>query len=110
MEKITNVTLNIGCTTRDGIALDVESMMDNIGKETDCTITQTVGFYHGKRENSLRVNIYDIAVDRAVSMASDFAHLFHQECVAVTADNKTVFVEDDMTEDHFISYCETLEK
>lgn len=109
-EKKTNVVMNIGMTTKDGVKIDVDSAMDSIGKETDCTITKTVGFYHGQRENSLRVDIYDIAVDRAISMASYFAHIFRQECVAVSVDNTTVFVNDDYTEDEFITWCNALEK
>lgn len=109
MEKKTNVVMNIGMTTKDGVKIDIDSAMDNIGKGTDCTITRCVGFYHGQRENSLRVDIYDIAVDRAISMASYFAHIFHQECVAVSVENSTVFVNDDYTEDEFIEWCNALE-
>lgn len=109
-EKEMNVVLNIGMTTKDGVKLDSDGAMDTIGAETDCTITRCVGFYHGQRENSLRVDIYDIAVDRAVSMASYFAHIFRQECVAVSTDKAAVFVNDDYTEDEFIEWCKTLEK
>lgn len=109
-EKTTNVVMNIGMTTKDGVKLDVNSAMDIIGAETDCTITRCVGFYKGKRENSLRVDIYDIEVDRAISMASDFAHTFNQECVALTVGNKTKFVVDDLTEDEFLKMCDDLEK
>lgn len=109
-EKKTNVIMNIGMTTKDGVRLDIDGAMDNIGKETDCTITKTVGFYHGQRENSLRVDIYDIAVDRAISMASYFAHIFRQECVAVSVGNSTIFVNDDYTEDEFVEWCDKLEK
>lgn len=110
MEKVTNVVINIGCTTKHGVAMDIESMISAIGKETDCTITKTIGFYKGKRENSLKVEIYDIAVDRAVSMASYFAHIFRQECVALTCEAHTIFVRDDYTEDEFINIVDTLEK
>lgn len=110
MEKVTNVTLNIGCTTKHGVALNPDSMMNKIGKETDCTITRCVGFYKGKRENSLRVEIYDTRADIAVSMASYFAHIFCQECVAVTVGNSTVFVNDDYTDTEFVEWCDALEK
>lgn len=110
MEKKANVVLNIGCTTKNGVALDVDSVINAIGKETDCTITKTVGFYHGERENSLRIDIYDIAVDRAISMANDFAYTFNQECVALTVDGVTKFVVADLTEDEFLSMCDELEK
>ena len=109
-DKTTNVVMNIGMTTKDGINIDVNSAIDRIGKETDCTITQTVGFYHGQRENSLKVEIYDTRADIAVSMASYFAHIFRQECVAVTVGDTTVFVTDDYTEDEFVTWCDKLEK
>lgn len=109
-EKRANVVMHIGMTTKDGVKLDSESAMDTIGTETDCTITRCVGFYHGQRENSLRVDIYDIAVDRAVSMASYFSHIFRQECVAVSVGNSTVFVNDSYAEDEFIDWCNALEK
>lgn len=110
MEEKTNVVMNIGMTAKDGVKMDVNSAMDIIGKETDCTITQTVGFYHGQRENSLKVDIYDIEIDRAVAMAGYFAHIFRQECIAVSVGNTTVFVTDDYTEDEFLKWCDTLEK
>ena len=109
-ENTTNVVMNIGMTTKYGVQIDVNSAIDRIGKETDCTITQTVGFYHGKRENSLKVEIYDTRADIAVSMASYFAHIFRQECVAVTVGDKTVFVTDDYTDTEFVEWCDTLEK
>ena len=105
-----NIILNIGCTTENGVEMDIESMIDKIGAETDCTITRCVGFYHGQRENSLKVEIYDTRADIAVSMASYFAHLFMQECVAVTVGDTTVFVTDDYTEEEFLKWCDTLEK
>ena len=109
-DKTTNVVMNIGMTTKNGVKIDCDSAIDKIGAETDCTITRCVGFYHGKREDSLRVDIYDTRADIAVSMASYFAHLFMQECVAVTVGDKTVFVTDDYTEDEFVTWCDKLEK
>ena len=106
----TNVVMNIGMTTKEGVKLNVNSAMDKIGAETDCTITNTVGFYHGKREISLRVDIYDIEIDRAISMAGYFAHIFQQKCVALTVGNKTVFVNGDYTEEEFLEWCDTLAK
>lgn len=110
VEKTTNVVMNIGMTTKDGVKIDCDSAIDKIGAETDCTITQCVGFYKGNRENSLKVEIYDTRVDIAVSMASYFAHIFRQECVAVTIGNKTVFVTDDYTDTEFVAWCDALEK
>lgn len=45
-----NVVFNIGCTTKNGVEMDVKSMINAIGERTDCTITRTVGFYKGQRE------------------------------------------------------------
>lgn len=110
MENKVNAVMNIGMTTKDGVKMDVNSAMDKIGAETDCTITRCVGFYHGQREDSLRVDIYDTRADIAVAMASYFAHIFRQECVAVTVGDTTVFVTDDYTEETFLEWCDALEK
>ena len=110
IEKKVNVVMNIGMTTKDGSTIDVNAAIDRIGKETDCTITQTVGFYHGQRENSLKIEIASIEIDRAVAMASYFSHLFAQECVAVTVGDTTVFVNDDYTDTEFVEWCDALEK
>ena len=110
MENKVNAVMNIGMTTKYGVKMDVNSAMDKIGAETDCTITRCVGFYHGQREDSLRVDIYDTRADIAVAMASYFAHIFRQECVAVTVGDATVFVTDDYTEETFLEWCDALEK
>ena len=109
-EKNVNVVMNIGMTTKNGVKIDCDSAIDKIGAETDCTITRCVGFYKGHREDSLRVDMYDTRADIAVSMASYFAHLFMQECVAVTVNGKTVFVNDDYTDTEFVEWCDALEK
>lgn len=110
MEKKVNATMNIGCTTKNGVKMDVESMINEIGKETDCTITPTIGFYHGQRENSLKVEIYDITVDMAVDMASYFSRVFVQECVALTVEGKTQFITGHLSEDECIEIVNALEK
>lgn len=98
-----NVTLNIGCTTKEGVKMNTEFMIDKIGYYTDCTITRCVGFYKGKREDSLKVEVYDIAVDAAVNKASFFARIFNQECVALTIDGKTHFITGEMPDDEFFN-------
>lgn len=109
-EKNANVVMNIGMTTKNGVKIDCDSAIDKIGAETDCTITRCVGFYKGKREESLKVEIYDTRADIAVSMASYFCYVFQQECVAVTIGDKTVFVTDDYTDTEFVEWCNALEK
>ena len=109
-EKKVNVTLNIGCTTKHGVELNSDSMISTIGKNTDCTITRTIGFYRGNRENSLKVDIYDIAADSAVDMASYFARVFMQECVALTVNDKTHFITGRLSENEFINIVDELEK
>lgn len=110
MEKKINVTMNIGCTTKHGVEINPDSMINTIGRNTDCTITKTIGFYKGIRENSLKVEIYDIATDSAVDMASYFARVFMQECVALTVQNKTHFITGHLSADEFINIVDTLEK
>lgn len=96
-----NIILNIGCTTKNGVEMDIESMIDEIGHYTDCTITKTIGFYRGKRESSLKVDIYDINIDTAVDMAMYFARIFHQECVALTIKGMTKFIVGYMPDSDF---------
>ena len=110
MEKKLNVTLNVGCTTKHGVELNSDSMINTIGKNTDCTITRCVGFYHGQKENSLKVDIYGIAADSAVDMASYFARVFMQECVALTVNDKTNFIPGRLSENEFINIVDELEK
>ena len=98
-----NVTLNIGCTTKEGVKMNTEFMIDEIGYYTDCTITRCVSFYKGKREDSLKVEVYDIAVAAAVNKASFFARIFNQEGVALTIDGKTHFITGEMTDDDFFN-------
>ena len=109
--KTYNVVLNVGLTTSDGShELNADNVMNFIGMYHDCTIIPCVGFYHGKRENSLKVEIDDTRADIAVSMASYFAHIFKQECVAVTVGDTTVFVNDDYTDTEFVEWGDALEK
>jgi hypothetical protein len=103
-----NVTMNIGCTTKWGDVLNTNFMIDEIGYCTDCTITKTIGFYHGQRENSLKVEIYDMGLEGAINLASFFARIFHQECVALTVKDVTVFVKGDCHKE-FMDMLEKLE-
>ena len=110
MEKKTNVIMNIGCVTKDGKGLNKDTMMDIIGLLNDCTITPTIGYYKGKREDSLKVEIYDIAVDIAVDMARYYASSFNQECVALTVGSVTKFITGILHGDEFLDTVEELER
>ena len=91
--KTYNVVLNVGLTTADGShELNADNVMNFIGMYHDCTITQTVGFYHGQRENSLKVEIYDVTLESMVVFARYIARSLSQECVALTCKERTVFV------------------
>lgn len=96
-EKV-NVTINVGCTTKDGVELDVESMINFIGMYHDCTITPTIGFYKGKRENSLKVEIYETTLDEMIAFSRYLASSFKQECVALTVGSTTQFIPAEMSE------------
>lgn len=97
-EKKVNVVLNVGCTTKDGVELDVESMINFIGMYHDCTITPTIGFYKGKRENSLKVEIYETTLDEMIAFSRYLASSFKQECVALTVGSTTQFITAEMSE------------
>lgn len=98
-EKTENAVLNIGCTTKYGDVLNDENMIDFIGYYHDCTITKTIRFYKGKRENSLKVEVYGVSISDAVDYASFYARCFEQECIALTIKDTTVFVKGFMTDD-----------
>lgn len=91
-----NVVLNIGLndkkTKKQRIKTDYAITL--VGTHVrNCTITETVGFYRGERESSLKVEIYDVDAYTAISYAEHFALIFNQECVALTAEVKTFFVD-----------------
>lgn len=105
-----NATLNIGCTTKDGAKLDEDFMVNEIGYYTDCTITKAIEFYKGQKENSLKVEIYATTVDNAVNLASYFARIFTQECVALTIKDKTHFITSNMSDNDFFDIVIDFEK
>lgn len=90
-----NIILNIGLNDRTTKKqkIDTEMSINMVGAYIrDCTITETIGFYKGVRETSLKVEVYNIDAYTAISYAEHFALIFNQECVALTADGKTFFV------------------
>lgn len=91
-EEEVNITMNIGLTTADGEGLDADTVVNMIGMVTDCTITRTIGFYKGVREDSLKVEVYGYKPTPAFELAAHFARYFNQECVALTCKGATVFV------------------
>ena len=91
--KTYNVILNVGLTTADGShELNADNVMNFIGMYHDCTITQCVEFYKGKREHSLKIEIYDVTIESMVVFARYLSHSLSQECVALTCNERTVFV------------------
>lgn len=91
-EEEANITMNIGLTTEDGEELDADTVINMIGMFADCTITRTIGFYKGVREDSLKVEVYGYKPTPAFELAAHFARSFNQECVALTCKGATVFV------------------
>lgn len=100
-EKEMNVVMNIGLTTQDGKALDMNTVVNMIGLFADCTITPTIGFYKGKRENSLKVEIYGTKATAAFTLAAHFARSCNQECVALTANGYTAFIPQQPTANEY---------
>lgn len=106
-----NVVLNIGLNDRNWKKQRVptDRAINLVGQYIkNCTITVTVGFYKGMRENSLKVEIYDVDAYRAIHFAEHFAMVFNQECVALTADEKTLFVPCYVTTKEYTDMLETL--
>ncbi len=86
-----NIVLNIGLndkkTKKQRIKTDYA--INLVGERVrNCTITETVGFYKGVRENSLKVEIYGVDAYTAISYAEHFALIFNQECMALTPEGK----------------------
>ena len=106
-EREETVTLNIGCTTKDGEMMDADEMINLIGYYHDCTITKTIGFYKGVRENSLKVEIYGVSIS---TYASFWARCFKQECVALTIKDTTVFIKGIMSDDEHDTMVRKLTK
>ena len=91
-----NIILNIGLNDKKTKKqeIDTERAINMVGVYIgDCTITETIGFYKGVRETSLKVEVYDVDAYAAISLAEHFTRLFNQECVALTAEGKTFFVD-----------------
>ena len=109
-EKEISVVMNIGLTTQDGKALDMDTVINMIGLFADCTITPTIGFYKGKRENSLKVEIYGYKATAAFTLAAHFARSFNQECVALTANGYTAFIPQQPTNDEYKEFVARVDK
>ena len=109
-EKEMNVVMNIGLTTQDGKELDMDTVVNMIGLFADCTITPTIGFYKGKRENSLKVEIYGYKATAAFTLAAHFARSFSQECVALTANGYTAFISQQPTNDEYKEFVARVDK
>ena len=91
-----NIILNIGLNDRTTKKqkIDTEMSINMVGAYIrNCTITETIGFYKGVRETSLKVEVYNIDAYTAISYAEHFALIFNQDCVALTAEGKTFFVD-----------------
>lgn len=91
-----NIILNIGLNDRTTKKqkIDTEMSINMVGAYIrNCTITETIGFYKGVRETSLKVEVYNVDAYTAISYAEHFALIFNQECVALTAAGKTFFVD-----------------
>lgn len=92
MNIILNIGLNDKKTKKQHVKTDYAIQL--VGEHVrNCTITETVGFYKGERENSLKVEIYNVDAYTAISYAEHFALIFNQECVALTVEGKTFFVD-----------------
>lgn len=105
-----NVVMNIGLTTQDGKELDMDTVVNMIGIFADCTITPTIGFYKGKRENSLKVEIYGYKATAAFTLAAHFARSFNQECVALTVNGYTAFIPQQPTNDEYKKFVARVDK
>lgn len=109
-EKEMNVVMNIGLTTQDGKELDIDTVVNMVGLFADCTITPTIGFYKGVRENSIKVEIYGYKATAAFTLAAHFARSFNQECVALTVNGYTAFISQQPTNDEYKEFVARVDK
>lgn len=109
-EKEMNVVMNIGLTTQDGKELDMDTVVNMVGLFADCTITPTIGFYKGVRENSIKVEIYGYKATAAFTLAAHFARSFNQECVALTVNGYTAFISQQPTNDEYKEFVARVDK
>lgn len=109
-EKEMNVVMNIGLTTQNGKELDMDTVINMVGLFADCTITPTIGFYKGVRENSIKVEIYGYKATAAFTLAAHFARSFNQECVALTVNGYTAFISQQPTNDEYKEFVARVDK
>lgn len=109
-EKEMNVVMNIGLTTQDGKELDMDTVINMVGLFADCTITPTIGFYKGVRENSIKVEIYGYTPTAAFELAAHFARSFNQECIALTVNEYTAFISQHPTNDEYKEFVARVDK
>lgn len=92
-----NYLFNIGLNDKTELKqlFGIDYYINTVGNFCpNCTITQATGFYKGMRENSLKVEVFDITEEKAEELAVTFRDVFNQECVVKTnlTTNSTVFV------------------
>ena len=93
-----NFLLNVGLNDqylKQQVYTNIDHYINTVGNfAPNCTITPCIGFYKGMRENSLKIEVYDITEVEANNLANTLKESFNQECVALTnlTVNKTVFI------------------
>lgn len=95
MASLKNWVMNVGLNDSKTHKQEVptEKAINMIGKKCqNCTITETIGFYKGERENSLKVEVYGMDFYRITTIAEVLCAELNQECIAITCEGYTFFI------------------
>ena len=77
-----NIKMYIGLTTQSGSYLPSNDVIDKVSELfEDFTVIKTIGYYGGKKENSLCFELYNVAYDR--NSICGLAKLLNQECIGI---------------------------
>lgn len=77
-----NIKMYIGLTTQDGKFLSTNDVISKVAELFEAfTVTETIGYYGGKKENSLCFELYNIALD--TNSICGLAKVLDQECIGI---------------------------
>ena len=77
-----NIKMYIGLTTQSGGYLSSDDVIKKVSELfEDFTVIETIGYYRGKKENSLCFELYNVAYDR--NSICGLAKLLDQECIGI---------------------------
>lgn len=77
-----NIKMYIGLTTQSGGYLSSNDVINKVSELFEnFTVIKTIGYYGGKKENSLCFELYNVAYDR--NSICGLAKVLDQECIGI---------------------------